>query len=227
MEMLTSAEFYMSKRSELNDPFDSTYTISLENYLSLYFEKYPSLKEDKKHVELATTCFEWKIERGDNDWINDIDTLQSKLRVCCFTENGNNPLMWSHYANNHTGVCLKFEIAKDKALEKALLQVGYKDELIDAKHSSDFEKCLLIKLKDWETEKEWRIISEKEKFPFKHEALVEILFGLKVPNKTLNWFKYFAEGAYYNNTPIYKLKIKGNKLVKLDQWDNEVIMENG
>ena len=125
MEMLTNAEFYMSKKSDLNDPLDMACTISLENYLNLYFEKYPFLKNDPKHVELVSSCFNRKIEQGENDWINDIDELQSKLRVVCFTEDGNNPLMWSHYGLNHTGVCLKFEPTKDMNFEKSLCPVTY------------------------------------------------------------------------------------------------------
>ena len=225
MEMLTNAEFYMSKKSDLNDPLDATYTISLGNYLNLYFKKHPSLKSDPKHVELVSSCFKLKIERGESDWINDIDELQSKLRVACFTEDGNNPLMWSHYAFNHTGVCLKFEPAKDSSFNKALCPVTYSDELIEAKNTSDFTKCLLTKLKTWSIEKEWRIISDKEKFPFKNEALVEIVFGLKVPDSTMNWFKQFRENVYYMHAPIHKLKIKGNKLVKVDEWDDEVITD--
>lgn len=223
MEMLTNAEFYMSKKSDLNDPLDMAYTISLENYLNLYFEKYPSLKNDPKHVELVSSCFKWKIERGENDWINDIDELQSKLRVVCFTEDENNPLMWSYYALNHTGVCLKFEPTKDSNFEKALCPVTYSDELIEAKNTSDFTKCLLTKLKAWSIENEWRIISDKEKFPFKHEALVEIVFGLKVPESTMSWFNQFRENVYYMHAPIHKLKIKGNRLVKVDEWDDEVV----
>jgi hypothetical protein len=222
IEMLTSAELYMSSKFDLNDPLDSACTISLENYLNLYFEKYPSLKNDPKHVEIVINCFKWKLERGDNDWISDIDESKSKLRVSCFTEDGNNSLMWSHYAENHTGVCLKFEPAEDPILDKVLFPVKYTDELIDAKNISDFSKSLLTKLRTWEIEKEWRIISDKTKFPFKQESLVEIVLGLRVPNSTMRWFKQFRENVYFMHAPLYKLKIKGNKLVKVDEWDFEV-----
>ena len=222
MEMLTNAEFYMSKKSDLNDPLDSTYTISLENYLKLYFEKYPTLKDDPKYLDLMKSCYKWKIEKGESDWINDIDELQSKLRVTCFTEDGNNPLMWSHYANNHTGVCLKFEPSKDENLEKSIFPVSYTDELIEAKERSDFQKCLLSKLTTWSIEKEWRIISDKERFKFKQEALVEIILGLKVPDSTMSWFRQFSENVYYIHAQIYRLRIKNNRLVLIDQWDDIV-----
>ncbi len=222
MEMMTNAQFYMSTKSELNDPLDSTYTIELDDYLKLYFDKYPSLKDDAKHLELVKHVFQIKIERFNNEWIDDIDEVQSKMRITCFTEDGNNSLMWSHYAANHTGVCLKFDTEKDENFRNALLPVEYKDELISAKNRDDLKKCLLTKLKTWEVEKEWRVISAKERFDFKQEALVEILFGLRVPEKTINWFKYFRENVYYIHAPIYRLKLMGNRLVKIDEYDEIV-----
>ncbi|RPJ69841.1 MAG: DUF2971 domain-containing protein, partial [Alphaproteobacteria bacterium] len=221
LEMLTNAEFYMATKENLNEPLDSTYTISLENYLNIYHEKYPSLKDDKESIERSTRVFNWWMEDGKNDWINNIDELHSKLRVCCFTEEANHPLMWSHYAFNHTGVCLTFEPSKDSVLEKSLYPVTYTDELLEAKSISDLRKCLLSKLNAWKIEKEWRIISENDKFRFKQEALVEIVFGLKVSDSTMGWFKYFREGVYYMDTPIYKLKLKGNRLVKIDEYGEE------
>ena len=223
MEMLTNAEFYMSRKADLNDPLDMTCTISLESYLNLYFEKYPSLKNDSKHLELVSHCFGRKLERGEDDWIDDIDESLAKLRVACFTEDGSNPLMWSHYAHNHTGVCLKFEPNKDTYFEKALYPVTYADELIEAKSMSDFTKSLLTKLNAWSAEHEWRIVSDKEKCPFKQEALVEIIFGLRVPESTVRWFKQFRENVYYTHAPIHKLKIRGGRLVKVDEWDDEVV----
>ena len=221
MEMMTNAQFYMSTKLELNDPLDSTFTIELEDYLNLYYAKYPSSKNEKD-MEFSKLIFQNKLERFTNDWMNDIDETQSKMRVTCFTEDGNNPLMWSHYAENHTGVCLKFDLEMDENLKNSILPVVYTDELINAKTTEDFKKCLLTKLRAWEVEKEWRIISEKEYFDFKQEALVEILFGLKVPEKTIKWFKYFSENGYFK-TPINRLKLMGNKLIKIDQYDDIVI----
>ena len=71
-------------------------------------------------------------------------------------------------------------------------------------------------------EKEWRIISDKEKFSFRQEALVEIVFGLKVKESTIKWFEQFAENVYYYDTQISFLKIRGNRFVKVDRF-GEVI----
>jgi hypothetical protein len=225
IEMLTTTEFYMSTRSELNDPFDSAYKISLENYLNLYFEKYPSLKSNREHVERTQLCFERMVERGEDNWIKDIDEQQANQRVACFTEDGNNPLMWSHYSSNHTGVCLKFDLSKDSNLNESLLPVTYADELVEVKSAVEFTKCLLTKLRTWTVEKEWRIISDKKKFLFEREALVEIVLGLKVSDSAMGWFRQFRENVYFMHAPVYKLKIKGNRLIKVDDFENEVIVD--
>ncbi len=222
IEMLTNAKFYMSKKSDLNDPLDLTYPISLENYLNLYFEKNSSLERDPSLIEILSSCFNRDVERGCIDWTNDFEELKFKLRVSCFTEDGNNPLMWAHYAHNHTGVCLKFDMAGDIDLEKILYPISYKDELIEVEKISDFTKCLLTKLKAWSIEKEWRIISEKERISFKNGTLVEIVFGLNVSDSTVRWFKQFLENVYFMHTSICKLKIKENRIVKVDEWGDEL-----
>jgi hypothetical protein len=219
MEMMTSAEFYMSPKSELNDPLDSAVIIDVEDYLNLYLERYPSFRNDEAHIKRVKHVFSTQLEKFDNEWVTELDEFHSSLKVTCFTEDGNNSLMWSHYANNHNGVCLKFDLSKDSNLQNNVLPVEYKDELVKVKQLADFSKSLLTKLKTWEVEKEWRILSEKKKFSFKQEALVEIVFGLRVPDSTINWFKYFRENVYYMHAPIYRLKLVGNKFVKVDEYD--------
>ena len=47
----------------------------------------------------------------------EIDTLYSdknKYGISCFSKNYNEILMWSHYADNHNGICIEVEI--DNAL---------------------------------------------------------------------------------------------------------------
>lgn len=219
MEMMTNAEFYMSSRSELNDPLDSAVIIDVNDYIHLYLEKYPAFKNDDKHIQLVKDVFLRQRERFDNKWLEELDQFHSSLKITCFTEDGNNSLMWSHYANNHSGVCLKFDLSKDSNLQNTVLPVEYKDELVQVKHLNDFSKSLLTKLKTWEVEKEWRILSEKNRFSFKQEALVEIVFGLRVPDSTINWFKYFRENVYYMHAPIYRLKLIGGRFVKVDEYD--------
>lgn len=219
IELLSNAELYLSSKNKLNDPLDSAFKINIENYLKLYIEKYPSIANNKEHLSLSQDVFKYQLENGNTDFLDNINDFQNGYNICSFTENSNNSLMWSHYTNNHSGVCLKFDLDLDNNLKKSLYPVRYLDELIEIREPSDFKKSLLVKLKDWEQEKEWRIISKKNKFNFNREALVEITFGLNVQDSTINWFKYFAENFYFHDTIINILRIKNNKLVKVDEWN--------
>src|SRR5437867_7944600 len=39
--------------------------------------------------------------------------LEQKVGICCFSEIGNDPLMFAHYADSHRGCCLGFKTAGD------------------------------------------------------------------------------------------------------------------
>ena len=221
IEMLTNAEFYLSKREDLNDPLDMTYSTTLENFLNLYSEKYSILELKKEHLENASSLFNGDLDRGSADWVNIFDKSNSQVRISSFTEDGNNPLMWSHYSDNHQGVCLKFNLSKDKEFEVNIHEVKYESELLEIKELKDIKKSILTKLNTWAIEKEWRLLSAKEKFSFNQDALVEIVFGLKVPFATMSWFQRFRENLYYMHTPIYQLQIRQNKLVKVNIEDLE------
>lgn len=223
MELLVNSEFFLAERDKLNDPLDSSFTMSLESYLDIYYKKYPSLKNEK-HEKLLKFLYQWHSEQGDKKFLSELSDLPDSQRITCFTEDGNNPLMWSHYTANHNGVCLKFDLSKDEAFSNAIQPVNYIDELIDVRTTEDFQKSLLTKLSPWKIEKEWRILDKNEKFPFKEEALIEIVLGLNVPTSTFVWLSKMCENVYFTYVKIHKLTIRANRLVKVNKYED--IVEN-
>jgi len=103
--------------------------------------------------------------------------------IACFTEDHENLPMWAHYANNHKGVCVMFDLDKlaDEQIERitrCLFKVEYMDNLPNAckmffdrlkkgEHISsgeliqDFRKK---KLYSWHYEKEWRLLVSRMGF---------------------------------------------------------------
>lgn len=50
---------------------------------------------------------------GDSYYENYMDTMagvRASLGVICFTSKADNLLMWSHYGNNHEGICVEFDM---------------------------------------------------------------------------------------------------------------------
>jgi hypothetical protein len=86
--------------------------------------------------------------------------LRGQIGVYCVSAVNDDILMWSHYAENHAGVCLQFDASVGifgEAQEVSYLhtrpQLGWKDGE-DAK----LDKTLLAKADHWAYEQEWRII---------------------------------------------------------------------
>jgi hypothetical protein len=65
---------------------------------------------------MVTQCSEDLIQKIDTDH-----------RVCCLTPSDENLLMWSHYAENHTGICLRFDTHVEPFL--GAFEVSYRNVL--------------------------------------------------------------------------------------------------
>lgn len=90
------------------------------------------------------------------------ETLRFKNRVLSLTSKYDNPLMWSHYANSHTGFCVGY--SKDdifKVCDK-LDRITYVDKPNKVNVSqfelNNIESLLFVKSDEWKYEDEWRAI---------------------------------------------------------------------
>jgi hypothetical protein len=97
------------------------------------------------------------------------EAICNRYRVYCLTEKPDSPLMWSHYASSHTGICLEFDARKAPFTEAfppftgGLCKVQYRAtypayEIIANGNFS----ALFTKSEDWSYEAEWRLIAEEQ-----------------------------------------------------------------
>lgn len=92
-------------------------------------------------------------------WKQDFHKTKGLL---CFSESWKNPVLWSHYADKHRGICLGFDVHDEYALE-----VNYTKERIKVRFENDdpeqglslgfVNKTLLTKYEHWIYEKERRM----------------------------------------------------------------------
>ena len=84
--------------------------------------------------------------------------------ILCFSENWKNPLLWSHYANKHRGVALKFSIMDEIALPVKYRQNRFKINFQEKRNSetpvtkNETEGLWLTKFISWSYEEEIRVI---------------------------------------------------------------------
>ena len=87
--------------------------------------------------------------------------IVKRWRIYCLARYPDRSLMWSHYANNHRGICLEFDASQ--AVIGGAFQVAYREELpaldILASSNEAVFQVFLTKSLDWSYEKEYRIVA--------------------------------------------------------------------
>lgn len=136
-----------------------------------------------KMDELLESLEKKVLEIRDQTYIPFIKDFLSKLTVTCFSASGwDNQLMWSHYANSYSGICVEYDFEKMNDFIGFVFPVEYSSERptlslrdlgldkleIDGNgnwkagktNSSAILSYLLAKNKCWDYEEEWRIINQ-------------------------------------------------------------------
>jgi hypothetical protein len=120
--------------------------------------------------------------------------MASVFGVLCFSKNWNDPLLWSHYANKHKGVALKFWVNDTIALPITYSKDRFKVDFEEIERLKpeltwkEAEGLWFTKFKSWEYEEEIRVICKQSAcikengLLFDHLSntsvfLLEIIFG--------------------------------------------------
>jgi hypothetical protein len=150
---------------------------------------------------------------------NGLLDMGDKLRPCCFSELNNDILMWSHYAKEHTGICLIFKsfdfgdyclLPLDSGNFLPFFEMNYTDEKpkkVNLLTGNEEEIARLMeftrtKSKKWGYEKERRLLSTindrkgKETIKFQKDALEGIIFGLKIEPDAARHIKELVDEHY-------------------------------
>jgi len=194
-QQLITSKLYCAKREELNDPFDC--------YIDWSSIIDRILKENE--IENLRRQNIVEIRQGLLNWDPTINS-----RVGCFTNNCDTPLMWSHYADSHTGVCLAYadftknlnlqypNFSSEKAFFWGASRVEYGDNAfstwllegdLNAHHSvsavgNAIIKLFTIKSTPWAYEEEYRFLMHKEeRIKLDETYLRQVTFGMHIDSK--------------------------------------------
>ena len=102
-----------------------------------------------------------------------IDKFAQKMGLICLSETPHSPAMWAHYAENHTGACLEFEVTYDHVFKVKYESKKLFPRISDKTFSQyinrkNIKEIFGTKSKDWEYEKEHRM-----HVPIDNETVVE------------------------------------------------------
>lgn len=205
LELLVQSEMYFPHREQLNDPFDCNIDISRAIDRALTIEECQStenlLKFQKEEV----------ITRRFSDSVG-------KMGIGSFSLSNNETLLWSHYANNHKGVVLRYDFPEsflsDEDSILSVSKISYKpntvsdwiaqnSNLYTDNHKKFFigllKKVLASKAPAWEYEQEARIVRhESGMFCIPRTTLTHVLFGLQTSPEDERLVRKIVDGNYDN-----------------------------
>ena len=109
-----------------------------------------------------------------------LSTLQfsnENFKICSFSTDLTEILLWSHYAEEHKGIAIEFEPHKD------LNEINYSDSLPTFTDKMlTAEEIHLTKLKRWAYEREYRYITKNMEEEFLYGKITKIIFGIRTPD---------------------------------------------
>jgi len=197
-QIIVDNKVWFSSPAGLNDPFDCKVHTSFKGTAREYkqhmlrlLKKYrPSLNRQQRQAENARIFRQEKRHKDPGLFSRvaaDVQKEYDKWGVYCLSARNDEVLMWSHYANSHSGVCLGFSHRSVRPFGP-VFQVMYSPELPKVSYlkGGDVEKFsadFLTKSLQWEHEHEWRVVDRnkgKGLRQFPPESLVEVILGAKM-----------------------------------------------
>lgn len=216
--LIERQSFKFSNPKDFNDPFDL-----YENLIN--FSKHetnppPNLTRSEKR-NVTTVSEKVKIKYLQHEW----KKHRNNFGISCFSKTYKSFLMWSHYSDKHTGVCIGFYVDAMKLLEDGFLAFGveYEDNFVPKPYSDldlkirmeTMMQYLSLKASCWSYEEETRLINfdyfinYKDNFInfSKYAEIKEVYYGLKTSkNDRLRVKKSFTKikrkPTFYEMEPV-------------------------
>ena len=240
---------YPSSPLYFNDPYDCEFCIhpdalleilDRQTYIKILEEQFRLKPKEKKKIlntkNIGSTIQQILRNHGVELQKSLVNVLQDKLnssmsevkdsvRVVCLSEVYDSILMWSHYAQNHTGFCIEYDFEENNMFYKRLYPVKYTTDRYaiskaDMSHSNTrwIYKTICSKSDVWSYEKEWRIVTANfEKMGLKNLE-GKYVFDLKTNIKAFylgakiaeNFKEEIIKFGKNNNIHVYQMILSPN-----------------
>lgn len=145
--------------------------------------------------------------------------LQCGMKVSSFCTNARSIVMWSHYADNHKGFCVEYDLSvlpSDDLRLRILFPVIYSDVLFDFSPSISEDKpnplygslAAIHKSKAWEYEEEWRLVMPigdlLDNYNFRMPPPSALYMGTRMTKENELQLRDIAK---FKGIPVYKMKL--------------------
>lgn len=209
--------FWLSSPRDFNDPFEMSGSITLTGTAFDKRKRIAQLARIHKVPKNIMRHYVSEMMEMSNEKLLDKlhqvhEETVNRAGVYSFAGDPRNILMWSHYAQNHTGICLQFERSRDFELLSQAIKVDYSTEYPEMDWINDYydsvSRAILRKHEDWKYEKESRIIHPNEAHTtirFNPSCLTRIIIGCRAPEKNIKIVKDLLKERKEERKPPIKL----------------------
>jgi len=217
-DTLVRSKLWLSSSEAFNDPFDMSTKVDIsrdgKKKREMFYKiakgielKYNDRKRFTREMMLKPHSeMEEVLQNTFEDSIN-------KIGVFSFAGDPRSILMWSHYADNHRGICIQFESARDpQVVFRAVVPVQYTNEYPRVEYTSNYKeslrKVLLNKHEGWSYEKEERIIlydKANTYLSFSPDAITSVIFGCKASKDIIDAVSDLLDERLSSGKPAVKL----------------------
>lgn len=203
IDVITHRHLYLATASQMNDEWE--FRIPYVQYNNLV----GSLEEMFPNQAVQLTADDKVIAepfQNQNAILSEIDRKiissdRENIGIACFANDNNNSMMWYHYANKYTGVCMEFTNIFGEDIDNiqgVFGAVSYGEypciDVIDKSRSNPLgidPMCrFFYKSIEWQNESEYRYIvpichGDDRYFPFDNGVLSAIYCGFKMEEHNL------------------------------------------
>lgn len=165
-------QMWYSAPCNFNDVFDCDISIDKKKVFNEALKLFPDQRGIRQGSKMWRD-FKGVINQQLRKLRDHFDELRQTTGVSCFSESDHSLLMWAHYANNHRGMCVEYDLLEiSNTLKFTPIPVIYSKErscfnFFDLQNLEKdtiqlFIRSLSSKSPEWSYEREWRIIRDQE-----------------------------------------------------------------
>lgn len=207
-DVLLNHRFFAAAACSFNDPFECQFRMSFDataqektSYAIKWLREREGLSASKAREQAAVRL--GRMQRDGPARVSHL--ILNEIGMVCFVGTMASPLMWSHYANGHNGICLELS-ARTLGHAEFFGQasaVTYQDDLpvIDYFRDDPMEKvrkAVYTKSSVWSYEREHRLVVQKPQesrfFDFDPLLITGVYLGCRVSDedcqRVVDWLKH-------------------------------------
>jgi len=201
IQIIEEQKIYFSSPLNFNDPFDCSIPIRYdklteEEHTQFALQLLRDLVPEKSDEEILHLINQMKKEgafrtqESFKEMVHfQLMKLHNELGVFSLSKHRDNLLLWSHYANNHTGFCIGFDTLKlYEDTGAGIGRVTYLDDYPEIQFSgqgniNDLIVQILTKSEVWSYEDEFRFThfeGANKLFSIRSESITDLILGCSI-----------------------------------------------